>query len=88
MQGYWNAANTVEAIDRAGWMHTGDLGMVDEDGYVAVTGRSKDMVIRGGNLPEACRSGNKWARNRRRVRTRLRRRPPPHGAGRRPDRCD
>ena len=48
MGGYWNAADTVEAIDRAGWTHTGDLGMVDEDGYVAVTGRSKDMVIRGG----------------------------------------
>jgi fatty-acyl-CoA synthase len=48
MQGYWNAADTVEAIDRAGWMHTGDLGTMDADGYVAVTGRSKDMVIRGG----------------------------------------
>jgi fatty-acyl-CoA synthase len=49
MQGYWNgAAQTAEAIDRAGWMHTGDLGTMDADGYVAITGRSKDMVIRGG----------------------------------------
>src|SRR5215467_9050736 len=39
-------------------------------------------------LPKACRSGNKWACHRRRMRTRLRRRPPPHGAGRRPDRSD
>ena len=49
MRGYWNAAKeTAEAIDRAGWMHTGDLGTMDENGYIAITGRSKDMVIRGG----------------------------------------
>jgi fatty-acyl-CoA synthase len=49
MQGYWNGASeTADAIDRARWMHTGDLGTMDEHGYVAITGRSKDMVIRGG----------------------------------------
>jgi fatty-acyl-CoA synthase len=49
MLGYWNDTDkTAEAIDRAGWMHTGDLGTMDADGYVAITGRSKDMVIRGG----------------------------------------
>jgi fatty-acyl-CoA synthase len=49
MQGYWNGAEqTAEAIDPARWMHTGDLGTMDANGYVAVTGRSKDMVIRGG----------------------------------------
>ncbi len=49
MQGYWNGAEqTAEAIDRARWMHTGDLGTMDADGYIAITGRSKDMVIRGG----------------------------------------
>jgi fatty-acyl-CoA synthase len=49
MQGYWNDPNvTAEAIDRAGWMHTGDLGTMDADGYITITGRSKDMVIRGG----------------------------------------
>ncbi|HEY1935051.1 MAG TPA: AMP-binding protein [Acetobacteraceae bacterium] len=49
MQGYWNGAKeTADAIDRARWMHTGDLGKMDADGYVAITGRSKDMVIRGG----------------------------------------
>ncbi len=49
MLGYWNdAEKTAEAIDRARWMHTGDLGTMDAEGYVAITGRSKDMVIRGG----------------------------------------
>ena len=48
MQGYWNSPmETAEAIDRARWMHTGDLGVMDENGYLRITGRSKDMVIRG-----------------------------------------
>jgi fatty-acyl-CoA synthase len=49
MLGYWNdSERTAEAIDRAGWMHTGDLATMDEDGYVNIVGRSKDMIIRGG----------------------------------------
>ena len=49
MLGYWeNPQKTAEAIDSARWMHTGDIGVMDADGYVAVTGRIKDMVIRGG----------------------------------------
>jgi fatty-acyl-CoA synthase len=49
MAGYWNdPEKTAEAIDGDGWMHTGDLGVMDDDGYVAITGRIKDMVIRGG----------------------------------------
>jgi len=49
MLGYWdNEEATGEAIDRAGWMHTGDLATIDEDGYANVVGRIKDMVIRGG----------------------------------------
>lgn len=49
MLGYWNDEGaTSEAIDAARWMHTGDLGVMDEHGYVTITGRSKDMVIRGG----------------------------------------
>ncbi len=49
MLGYWNGTEqTAEAIDRARWMHTGDLGTMDANGYIAITGRSKDMVIRGG----------------------------------------
>src|SRR3954469_306576 len=49
MSGYWNDADrTAEAIDSARWMHTGDLATMDEDGYVNIVGRSKEMVIRGG----------------------------------------
>ncbi|UJC77783.1 AMP-binding protein [Rhodococcus erythropolis] len=49
MLGYWeNPEKTAEAIDAARWMHTGDIGVMDEAGYVAITGRVKDMVIRGG----------------------------------------
>ena len=49
MLGYWDDKDkTSEAIDAAGWMHTGDLGTMDEYGYGNVVGRIKDMVIRGG----------------------------------------
>ncbi len=49
MLGYWDdAAKTAEAVDRAGWMHTGDLATLDDEGYCNIVGRSKDMVIRGG----------------------------------------
>ncbi len=49
MLGYWNdRERTAEAIDAAGWMHTGDLATMDEEGYVRVVGRIKDMIIRGG----------------------------------------
>ena len=46
---YWNnEEKTREAIDESGWMHTGDLAQMDEDGYLQIVGRIKDMVIRGG----------------------------------------
>jgi fatty-acyl-CoA synthase len=49
MLGYWNdEAKTAEAIDADGWMHTGDLAVMREDGYCNIVGRIKDMVIRGG----------------------------------------
>jgi len=49
MLGYWDdEEKTAEAIDADGWMHTGDLGVMDDDGFVQITGRIKDMVIRGG----------------------------------------
>ena len=49
MQGYWgDAEKTAEAIDAARWMHTGDLAVIDADGFCSIVGRSKDMVIRGG----------------------------------------
>ncbi|HEX7289272.1 MAG TPA: AMP-binding protein [Candidatus Angelobacter sp.] len=49
MRGYWDdPAQTAEAIDAAGWMHTGDLATIDDEGYCNIVGRIKDMVIRGG----------------------------------------
>ncbi|MEZ5663515.1 MAG: AMP-binding protein [Burkholderiaceae bacterium] len=49
MHGYWgDAAKTREAVDAEGWMHTGDLATMDDEGYVNIVGRIKDMVIRGG----------------------------------------
>ncbi|MDF2155137.1 AMP-binding protein [Vibrio sp. CAU 1672] len=49
MQGYYgNEEATREAIDQAGWLHSGDLGVMDDEGYVKITGRIKEMIIRGG----------------------------------------
>ena len=49
MLGYWDEPEkTAEAIDAARWMHTGDLAVMDEAGYLNIVGRIKDMVIRGG----------------------------------------
>jgi fatty-acyl-CoA synthase len=49
MLGYWDQPErTAEAIDAERWMHTGDLAVMDDEGYVSITGRIKDMVIRGG----------------------------------------
>ena len=49
MKGYYkNPEATAKAIDNAGWLHSGDLGVMDEEGYFRVTGRIKDMIIRGG----------------------------------------
>ncbi|MFA5922218.1 MAG: AMP-binding protein [Methylococcaceae bacterium] len=49
MQGYYNNPEaTAQAIDRQGWLHSGDLGVMDKDGYLTITGRLKEMIIRGG----------------------------------------
>jgi fatty-acyl-CoA synthase len=49
MPGYWrDPERTAEAIDPRRWMHTGDLGVMDDEGYVSIVGRIKDIVIRGG----------------------------------------
>ena len=49
MRGYWgDPERTAEAIDEAGWMHTGDLAELDQEGYCKIVGRVKDMIIRGG----------------------------------------
>ncbi|MET0903858.1 MAG: AMP-dependent synthetase, partial [Acidimicrobiales bacterium] len=46
--GYTDAALTAKAIDADGWYHTGDVGVLDEDGYLAITDRLSDIIIRGG----------------------------------------
>ena len=49
MKGYYKMPEaTAEAVDKDGWLHSGDLGIIDEDGYLSITGRHKDMIIRGG----------------------------------------
>ena len=49
MPGYWEDDEaTRRAIDADGWMHTGDLAVMDDDGYVSIVGRIKDLIIRGG----------------------------------------
>ena len=49
MEGYWDdPERTAEAIDADGFMHTGDLATMDDEGYVNIVGRIKDMIIRGG----------------------------------------
>lgn len=49
MQGYWeDDSKTADSIDAEGWMHTGDLAVIDAEGYCDITGRVKDMIIRGG----------------------------------------
>ncbi|MGZ6509442.1 MAG: class I adenylate-forming enzyme family protein, partial [Actinomycetota bacterium] len=48
MMGYWNAPDATEATLRNGWLHTGDIGYVDPDGFLFVVDRKKDLIIRGG----------------------------------------
>jgi fatty-acyl-CoA synthase len=48
MLGYWDEPARTAEVLRTGWMHTGDLATMDDDGYVAIVGRIKDLVIRGG----------------------------------------
>ncbi len=48
MLGYWDQQDKTDEVLQEGWMHTGDIAVMDDDGYVQITGRMKDMVIRGG----------------------------------------
>ena len=48
MLGYWNMKKETDDVIKNGWLHTGDLGSVDEDGYVTITGRKKDIIVNSG----------------------------------------
>ena len=48
MQGYWKDEKSTKEALKGGWLHTGDLGMIDEDGYIVITGRSKDIIVLSG----------------------------------------
>ncbi len=66
MRGYWEDADaTAAAVDADGWMHTGDLGVMDAEGFLNIVGRSKDMVIRGGENIYPARSRRRSSSTRR-----------------------
>ena len=48
MKGYWGDEKKTNESIIDGWMHTGDLGQIDDEGYIRIIGRSKDLIIRGG----------------------------------------
>ena len=50
MKGYWNQEEATSETFRGGWLYTGDLGYMDEDGYIYLAGRSKDFIKRGGEM--------------------------------------
>ena len=92
MKGYWNKPEaTAEAIDADGWLHTGDIGHLDDEGYLAITDRKKDMIIRGGENIYCVEIENRLGAPPGDRRRRHHRRAPPRagrgGQGRRPGRA-
>jgi acyl-CoA synthetase (AMP-forming)/AMP-acid ligase II len=63
MQGYWNKPELTQAAIRDGWMHTGDAGYMDEDGFVFVVDRVKDMIVSGGENVYSAEVENAIARH-------------------------
>ncbi len=63
MQGYWRSESDTRAVLRDGWLHTGDLGRIDDEGYLTVVGRIKDMIITGGENVYAAEVEAKLAEN-------------------------
>lgn len=68
MRKYWNDPEKTDETLVNGWIHSGDIGVVDEDGYIQIVGRSKDLIIRGGeNISpfeiESFYTGKKWVRD-------------------------
>ena len=59
MKGYWKEENATKETVRDGWLHTGDLGYFDDEGYIFLSGRAKDFIKRGGEMisPEEVEQG-------------------------------
>ena len=48
MEGYWNKPQETAQVLKKGWLHTGDIGEIDDEGYITITGRKKDIIVNSG----------------------------------------